>query len=150
MNLRRVPADLVQMQRWEFAIGQYGDVPVSGQFATDCRLDFFQRFLRRRLIKSDGDAVILRIKPDLLDRRVIRDQSGHVRPRLVVCVGGKPIRHWILVHGELFLRLHISSQRYLSFTPHFLAACYKASAKNDRSLASEDKRGLRRHAMWIL
>jgi NAD(P)H-flavin reductase len=26
MNLRRVGADLVQMQRWEFAIGQYGDV----------------------------------------------------------------------------------------------------------------------------
>ena len=102
MNLRRVPADLVQIQRWEFAIGQYGDVPVSGQFATDCRLDLFQRFLRRRLIKSDGDAVVLRIKPDLLDRRMIRDQSGHVRPRLVVCVGGRPIRRWILVHGELF------------------------------------------------
>jgi hypothetical protein len=57
MKFGRVVVDLVQMQRWEFAIGQYGDVPVSGQFAIDCRLDFVQRFFRRRLIKSDGDAV---------------------------------------------------------------------------------------------
>ena len=102
MNLRRVPAHFVQMQRWELATGHDGEVPVSRQFSADCRLDLVQRFLRRRLIKSDGDVVILRIKPDLLDRRMIRDQSGHVRPRLVVCVGGRPIRHWILVHGELF------------------------------------------------
>jgi hypothetical protein len=54
------------------------------------------------LIKSDGDTVVLRIQPDLLDRRVIRDQPGHARPCLVVCFGGRPIRDWILVHGELF------------------------------------------------
>jgi len=85
MNLRRVPTQFVQMQRWELATGHDGEVPVSRQFSADCRLDLVQRFLRRRLIKSDGDVVILRIKPDLLDSRVIRDQSGHVRPRLVVC-----------------------------------------------------------------
>jgi len=33
---------------------------------------------------------------------VIRDQPGYARPRLVVCFGGRPIRHGILVHGELF------------------------------------------------
>ena len=54
------------------------------------------------MIKSDGDAVVVRIKPDLLDRRVIRDQPGHARPRLVVCFGRRPIRYCILVHGELF------------------------------------------------
>jgi hypothetical protein len=36
-------------------------------------------------------------------------------------------------------RLCISSQRYLSFTPHFLAACHKPTAKNDRCLANEEK-----------
>jgi hypothetical protein len=92
MNLCRISADLVQMERWELAIGFDGDVPVSGQFLPDCRLDLVQRFLRRRLIESDGDAVVLRIKPDLLDRRVIRDQSGYATPRLVVCFGARPIR----------------------------------------------------------
>jgi hypothetical protein len=53
VNLRREPADLVQMQRWQFAIGYDGDVPVSGQFAADCRLDLVQRFFRRRFVKSD-------------------------------------------------------------------------------------------------
>ena len=73
VNFRRVPADLVQMQLWQFAIRYDGNVPVSGQFSADCRLDLVQRFFRRRLIKSDGDAVVLRIQADLLDRRVIRD-----------------------------------------------------------------------------
>jgi hypothetical protein len=102
VNFRRVPADLVQMQLWQFAIGYDGDIPVSRQFSPDCRLDLVQRFLRRRLIKSDGDAVVLRIQADLPDRRVIRDQPGYARPRLMVCFCGRPIRHWILVHGELF------------------------------------------------
>ena len=93
MNLRRVSADLVQMQRWEFAIGYDRDIPVSGEFSTDCRRDLVQRFFRRRLVKSDRDAVVLRIKPDLLDHRVIRDQPGYAHPRLVVCFA---------VHGELF------------------------------------------------
>ena len=93
MNLRRVSADLVQMQRWEFAIGYDRDIPVSGEFSTDCRRDLVQRFFRRRLVKSDRDAVVLRIKPDLLDHRVIRDQPGYAHPRLVVC---------FVVHGKLF------------------------------------------------
>jgi hypothetical protein len=102
VNFRRVPADLVQMQLWQFAIRYDGNVPVSGQFSADCCLDLVQRLFGRRLVKSDGDAVVLRIKPDLLDRGVIRDQPGYARPRLMVCFGGRPIRHWILVHGELF------------------------------------------------
>ena len=93
VNLHGVSADLVQMQCWEFTIGFDGNVPVSGQFAADCRLDLVQRFFRRRLIKSDGDAVVLRIKPDLLDRRVIRDQPGYTRPGFVVRSGARPIRH---------------------------------------------------------
>ena len=122
MNLRRVPTHFVQMQRWELATGHDGEVPVSGQFATDCRLDFFQRFLRRRLIKSDGDVVILRIKPDLLDSRVIRDQSGHLRPRLVVCVGGRPTRHRILLHTKLFSWIAHIISAVLVIPSAFLAA----------------------------
>jgi hypothetical protein len=72
------------------------------------------------LIKSDGDVVILRIKPDLLDSRVIRDQSGHVRPRLVVCVGGRPTHTGFFSIRNYFLGLRILSQRHLSFPPHFL------------------------------
>ena len=77
-------------------------------------------FSRRCLIKSDGDAVILRIKPDLLDGRMIRDQSGHVRPRLVVCVGGRPTHTGFFSIRNYFFGLRILSQRYLSFPPHFL------------------------------
>jgi hypothetical protein len=117
VNFRRVPADLVQMQLWQFAIRYDGNVPVSGQFPPDCRLDLVQLFLRRRLIKSDSDAVIVRIKPNLLDRRVIRDQSGHARPRLVICSCGRPIRQWILLHGELFRAIaHIISAVFVIYS----------------------------------
>jgi hypothetical protein len=74
------------------------------------------------LIKSDSDTVILRIQPDLLDRRVLSDQPGHVRPRLMACFGCRPIRHWILVHGELFPAIaHIISAVFVIHSA-FLAA----------------------------
>jgi len=37
--------------------------------------------------------VVLGIKPNLLDRRVSRDESGYSLPRLIVCFGRRPIRH---------------------------------------------------------
>jgi hypothetical protein len=92
VNLRGVPADLVQMKLWKFAIGYERDVPISRQFPADCRLDLLQRFLRRRLIKSDGDSVVLQIKPDLLDCRMIPDQSDHTRPCVLAWFGGTPLR----------------------------------------------------------
>jgi len=147
VNLRGVPADLVQMKRWELAIGYERDVPISRQFPADCRLDLVQRFLRRRLIKSDGDSVVLRTKPDLLDRGMLPDQSGHARPRAAAWFRGAAIWESILLHSKLFPAIPKSSYQHLRFALHFLAACRRAGAKNDRSLANEDKRGRGTHSV---
>ena len=53
-------------------------------------------------MKPNGDAVPLRIKPDLLDGRVLADQPGHAGPRIAASLGGSRIRGTILHHTELF------------------------------------------------
>jgi glutamine synthetase adenylyltransferase len=102
VNLRRIAADLVQMQRGNSPLGMMETSQSPDNSRQTADLISSRRFFRRRLIKSDGDTVVLRIKPDLLDRRVTRDQPGHACPRLAACFGGPPIRHWIFVHGKLF------------------------------------------------
>ena len=110
MNLGRVSADLVQMQRWKLAIASDGNIPFSGQLSAGCRFDLVQGLFRRRLIKSDSHAVVLRVQPDLLHCGMIRDQPGDVRQGLMVCLCSGPIR----VHGELFPAIvHPVSARFV-------------------------------------
>jgi hypothetical protein len=60
---------------------------------------------------------------------VIRDQPGYARPRLVICFGGRPIRHWILVHSELFpVIVRIISAVFVIHSA-FLGTCHKSQHK---------------------
>jgi hypothetical protein len=53
------------------------------------------------LIKTDGDAVVLGIKPNLFDRRVLPNQPHDTRPRIAAWFGIGLIGDSILFHTKL-------------------------------------------------
>ena len=74
MKFCRVVVDLVEMNRRRVVVRRDRHIPLSGECSAHVSFDPGQRFLRRRLVKSNRDTVLVKIQPHLLYIRVRFDE----------------------------------------------------------------------------
>ena len=100
MKFCRVIVELVKMNYRRFVVRRDRYIPFASERSADVGFDSVQRFVRRCFVKSNRDAVLGHIQPNLLHIRVRFDQPDYSRP----CAG----------FGVCTLRVCIGSMRHLS------------------------------------